>query len=64
MSSVLPLAVAIAEGASVRSASEWACKVASLSVTRPGTIPAFSLRAEADREVGPLNPHPITAHGA
>jgi ribokinase len=42
------LAVALVEGKSVRIASAWACAVASLSVTRPGTIPAYPGRKEAD----------------
>jgi ribokinase len=42
------LAVALVEGKSVRGASAWACAVASLSVTRPGTIPAYPTRTEAD----------------
>jgi ribokinase len=35
------LAVDIVNGSSIRDASCWACKVASLSVTKPGTIPSF-----------------------
>ena len=35
------LAVALVRGDTLRDASEWACKVASLSVTKPGTIPAY-----------------------
>jgi ribokinase len=35
------LAVGIVNGKSVRDASKWACKVASLSVTKPGTIPSY-----------------------
>jgi len=42
------LAVALVEGKSIREASVWACIVATLSVTRPGTIPAYPTRAEAD----------------
>jgi ribokinase len=42
------LAVALVEGKSIRQASAWACAVAALSVTRPGTIPAYPTRAEAD----------------
>lgn len=42
------LAVALVEGQPVRQACAWACAVASLSVTRPGTIPAYPSRAEAD----------------
>jgi ribokinase len=42
------LAVALVEGQSVREASAWACRVAALSVTRAGTIPAYPTRAEVD----------------
>jgi ribokinase len=35
------LAVALVEGKSIRDASKWACDVASLSVTKAGTIPAY-----------------------
>jgi ribokinase len=35
------LAVSLVKGKSIRDASGWACKVASLSVTKPGTIPAY-----------------------
>ena len=34
-------AAALAHGLDARAASGWACRAASLSVTRPGTIPAF-----------------------
>lgn len=34
-------AVGIINGSSIREAANWACKVASLSVTKPGTIPSF-----------------------
>lgn len=40
------LAVGLAEGMPVRAASVWACRAASLSVTRPGTIPAYPTREE------------------
>jgi ribokinase len=40
-------AVGLVRGKSFRQASEWACRVASLSVTRPGTIPSFPTGAEA-----------------
>lgn len=43
------LAVGIVNGNSIRDASGWACKVASLSVTKPGTIPAFPTMAEVKR---------------
>jgi len=35
------LAVRILRGDTYKDASEWACKAAALSVTKPGTIPAF-----------------------
>lgn len=35
------LAVGLVNGKSIREASAWACKVASISVTKPGTIPAY-----------------------
>lgn len=35
------LAVRLVSGDSIKTAAEWACYAASLSVTRPGTIPAF-----------------------
>jgi len=35
------LAVGIVNGKSIRQAANWACDVASLSVTKPGTIPAY-----------------------
>jgi ribokinase len=41
------LAVALVEGKSIREASDWACRVAALSVTRQGTIPAYPTRVEA-----------------
>jgi ribokinase len=42
------LAVGLANGMSIRSASEWACISATLSVTRPGTIPAYPTREEVE----------------
>jgi ribokinase len=42
------LAVALIQGKSLRQASGWACAVAALSVTRPGTIPAYPTLAEAE----------------
>jgi len=42
------LAVALVEGRPLRQATAWACAVAALSVTRPGTIPAYPTRLEAD----------------
>lgn len=44
------LAVGIVNGKSLPEASDWACKVASLSVTRPGTIPSYP-NAEAVKSV-------------
>lgn len=38
------LAVALVEKHSLRAAAEWACAVASLSVSRAGTIPAYPTR--------------------
>ncbi len=35
------LAVGLANGVKLRDASYWACQVAAISVTRPGTIPSF-----------------------
>ncbi len=46
------LAVALLEGKSRQAAARWACQVAALSVTRPGTIPAFPTRAEAEAFFG------------
>jgi ribokinase len=40
------LAVGIVNGQDYRSASRWACKVATLSVTKAGTIPAYPTLAE------------------
>jgi ribokinase len=42
------LAVGIADGMRVREACVWANLAASISVTRPGTIPAFPNREEVD----------------
>lgn len=42
------LAVGIVNGNSIRDASSWACKVASLSVTKPGTIPSYPRLAEVN----------------
>jgi ribokinase len=42
------LAVALAEGLDVVAATRFACAVASLSVTRPGTAPSMPHRAEVD----------------
>jgi ribokinase len=42
------LAVALVEGRPLREASAWACDVAALSVTKPGTIPAYPTRLEVD----------------
>lgn len=43
------LAIAIVNGRSIRESSGWACKVASLSVTKPGTIPAYPTLEEVNR---------------
>lgn len=51
------LAVALTEGLSIREASVWANSVAGISVTRPGTIPAFPTRAEVDAVVEHRNTH-------
>lgn len=40
------LAVGLLKGWSRQEAANWACKVAALSVTRPGTIPAFPSEKE------------------
>jgi len=40
------LAVSLVNNISIREATAWACKAATLSVTRPGTIPAFPLLEE------------------
>ena len=41
-------AVGLVRGKSYRQASEWACGVAAISVTRPGTIPSFPTLAETE----------------
>ena len=43
------LAVSIVNGNTIREASKWACKVASLSVTKPGTIPAYPTLSEVEQ---------------
>jgi ribokinase len=43
------LAAAIVNGMDARSASRWACQAAALSVTRPGTIPAYPTADEVNR---------------
>jgi ribokinase len=43
------LAAGIIYGKNYRAASEWACKVAALSVTRQGSIPSFPMLEEADK---------------
>ena len=45
------LAAGIIYGHNYRVASEWACKVAALSVTRQGSIPSFPMLEEADQFV-------------
>jgi ribokinase len=42
------LSVALVRGKDQRTASKWACVAAALSVTRPGTIPAFPTLAEVE----------------
>jgi ribokinase len=42
------LAVGLLKGWSRQQAAKWACKVAALSVTRPGTIPAFPTAQEVE----------------
>ena len=46
------LAVSLVNGFSIREASKWACKVASLSVTRAGTIPAYLTIEEVNHLLG------------
>ena len=41
-------AVGLVRGKSYRQASAWACGVAAISVTRPGTIPSFPTLAETE----------------
>ncbi|MFN2233080.1 MAG: ribokinase, partial [Anaerolineales bacterium] len=41
-------AAGIIRGSTYRLASEWACRVATFSVTKPGTIPAFPTMEELD----------------
>ena len=47
------LAVGLVEGHSLKAAAEWACAVATLSVTRAGTIPAYPTREDVNRFLGP-----------
>jgi ribokinase len=42
------LAAGIVNGQDHRSASRWACQVATLSVTKAGTIPAYPTLAEVE----------------
>jgi ribokinase len=42
------LACGLARGRDLRDATAWACRVAALSVMRPGTIPAFPTLAEVE----------------
>ncbi|HVO41148.1 MAG TPA: ribokinase [Aggregatilineales bacterium] len=42
------LAVGLVEGKPLKVAAEWACGAAALSVSKPGTIPAYPTRAEVD----------------
>jgi ribokinase len=51
------LAVGLAGGQSVRAATEWACLVAAISVSRPGTIPSYPALEEVNKFVpARLNP--------
>lgn len=43
------LAVGLVEGYSLRTAAEWACAAAALSVSRAGTIPDYPFRDEVSR---------------
>jgi ribokinase len=45
------LAVAIKNGKSIREASAWACKVASLSVSKQGTIPSYPTLEEVNSSI-------------
>jgi ribokinase len=51
------LAAGIVRGLGTRAASEWACQAATLSVTRPGTIPAFPYNWEVDEFIR-MTQHP------
>lgn len=46
------LAVGIVNGKSIREAANWACDVAGLSVTKPGTIPAYPSLKDVKRFLG------------
>lgn len=48
------LAVALIRGESIRDASRWACAVAALSVTSPGTIPAYPRLSEVEEFLSKL----------
>lgn len=54
------LAVALTNGMDVRQASDWACKAASLSVTKEGTIPAFPTLEEMEEFVAAREAPPKT----
>jgi ribokinase len=43
------LAVGLVDGMTMQKAAQWACGVASLSVTRPGTIPSYPTLQDANR---------------
>jgi ribokinase len=51
------LAVGLTNGAPVRVASDWACQVAALSVTRLGTIPSFPTMDEVRVFTGEVKWH-------
>ena len=46
------LAVALARGQDTRAAAEWACRVAAISVSRPGTIPSYPTAEEVSNFTG------------
>jgi ribokinase len=43
------LAVGLVEGMTMQKAAQWACGVAALSVTRPGTIPSYPTLQDANQ---------------
>ena len=50
------LAVGLVAGHPLRSAAQWACAVAALSVTQAGTIPAYPTQEEVTRFLGASSP--------